>query len=50
MTYFIEIAQKVVHHDIKNFDFWKNLCYNNYIIEIFKESSEKFWLLKKFML
>ena len=37
MPSFREIAQKLVDHDIKNFDFWKNLCYNNYTIEILKK-------------
>ena len=34
MPSFREIAQKLVDHDIKNFDFWKNLCYNYYTIKI----------------
>ena len=45
-----EIAKKLVDHGIKNFDFWKNLCYNNYTIEILKKAQKIFWLLKKFML
>ena len=50
MPSFREIAQKLVDHDIKNFDFWKNLCYNNYTIEILKKAQKIFWLFKKFML